>query len=176
MLTKAAFTSIALFAALVPGAASADLFNISEPVVSAGTSGAPGYAPTRLAERVGEAGAVWRMRRPRELWISFTVLGGPKALAFLESKKRLDVDVELSCDGVLRERKISIGINANMWWTQRDGLRFEFQRDGYFTWRTRAATDRLRCREIQFRILDGFRSVISPIGDTSTYVVQVEFM
>ena len=153
-------------AALFSTTANADLFSISVPVFSARVSERPAYEPLDRARngRIDRAALVDGL-----VWISFTVLGGPRAVEELTQKGSLAVNLEISCNGRVVDRSIPIGIGQGNWYDNEHKLLSELENQGYFTWRTRARTRKVHCNTLTFRVYDRTREVVSPPGDTSVF-------
>lgn len=151
--------------------ASADLFSISVPTFSADKPEKPDY----LARRVAKSDKIKKSQlQSGHVWVSFAILGGPKAFEHLIKENKLYVGVETSCGGWTAEEKISIGINQQVWLDNQEALENSFRRNGYFKWRTRARTSQINCNQLTIRVYDIHGNVISPPAHTESYERTLE--
>lgn len=164
--------SIVILIIFLSSPAKADLFSISVPVFSADKPKKPKYSPGVRAHN----GKIEKSSLASgHVWISFAIIGGPKALKVLNEDNELYVGVETKCGNSTSTKKISIGINQENWIDNQYFLENSFKENGFFTWRTRARTSRVNCERLTIRIYDGNGNVIGPPAHSELYepVLQI---
>jgi hypothetical protein len=152
--------------------ASAQLFEIARPIFSSGVSDDGDYVP------LGPAidGRVSRANLSRGLlYFSFTVIGGQPALEYLRQYRRLEVDAVIL--GERSERISGLGISQEKWSKNREAWISQFEKLGYFTFRTFMNTERIADDMLELQVRDGRSNVIKPVAyNSSTYKASIEIV
>jgi hypothetical protein len=147
----------------------AQLFEIALPTFSSSISDDGDYNP--LGPAVD--GKISRSSLSRGLlYFSFTVVAGKPAMDYLRNKFQLDVDAVILGD---RSRRIAgLGISPEKWSKNRDAWTSQYDKLGYFTFRTYLYTEAVVGDALVLQVRDAGGHIVKPVAnDTSTYSASV---
>jgi hypothetical protein len=144
------------------------LFQVVKPQFSSGVTRDASYSVIDPAKD----GKISRSTlRKGNLFFSFTVQGGDKALEYLQDKGQLEVFTQPfgGLGGVIAGRKSDIGIQPSKWLEKQQAWTDQFAEEGFFTYRTLMSTNKTtETTTITVIVKDGMNNTIGE------YTVQVD--
>ncbi|WP_156510516.1 hypothetical protein [Labrenzia sp. OB1] len=120
------------------------------------------------------AGTISRSKLHKHIFAVVTILGSEPALTYLEKNGNLPLRVTFIHDGV-RQDTVDYGINPKDWFKNREALRFEFERDGYFAWRTSIISQKIWGGKLELIFEDYRGGRVAPVGDPESYSATIHF-
>lgn len=152
--------------------ACAQLFQIAAPVFSKSISTDGSYTPLEPAVD----GRISRARLHQgEICFSFTVMGGEATIRHLEENQSLGVFVVI-LGGDRSQTIAGLGIDRQRWENNKEAWTSQFNKDGYFTFRTYMKTRDTFREIVELQIRDDKRNVIRPIAYSASYKASVAIL
>jgi hypothetical protein len=160
-ISRAIRCSMASF--LLAHPAQAQLFEIAAPSFSAYVTDDGNYTP--IGPAVG--GKIPRSSLSRGLlYFSFTVIGGEQAMEYLRSNRRLDVDVVILTEEQ-SERISGLGISQQKWNEKENAWISQFNKSGFFTFRTYMNTQKIGRDTVELQVRDARGHIVRPVAHGS---------